>query len=222
VTDPIVSVVIPVYNRRRHVEEAVRSVEAQTFPSWELIVVDDGSTHDTVAALRAIATRHRVLRRANGGCAAARNTGVAAARGRYVAFLDSDDLWPARKLEIQVPLLDADAALDHVFGQQEYFSDEPAYAHLAGRRSPGALAGTLLTRRESFARVGPMPDVRMGEFVQWMTLCRAAGLRERMLDDVLLLRRVHAGNCVHDAEGLAASRMDAVREKLRRARAAGG
>lgn len=214
--DPAVSVVIPVFNRRQHLEEAVGSVEAQTFASWELIVVDDGSTDDTAEALGSIAGRgHRVLRRANGGCGAARNTGIAAARGRFVAFLDSDDLWPAGKLERQVAVLEAEPGVDHVFGVQEYFTDEPEIAHLAGQRHAAYLASAVLTRRGSFARIGPMPEVRMGEFLRWMTLSRAAGLRERMLDEVVVHRRVHRGNSVRDEARFAASRMEFVKDRLR-------
>jgi Glycosyl transferase family 2 len=94
---PLFSVIIPVYNRANLVGSALDSVLAQDFSDYELIVVDDGSTDQTAEVIGRYAAEHpgRIisLRQSNGGPGAARNTGIAAARGRYVAFLDSDDLW---------------------------------------------------------------------------------------------------------------------------------
>lgn len=99
----MVSVVIPTFNRRAVVREAVASACAQRDVAGEIIVVDDGSSDDTTAALRAeFGTRIHVLRTANRGVAAARNAGVAASNGELIAFLDSDDLWRADKLATQV------------------------------------------------------------------------------------------------------------------------
>jgi GT2 family glycosyltransferase len=102
---PEVSVVIPTYNRRALVVEAVGSVLAQTFPDYELIVVDDGSTDGTAQALAKYDARLRLVSQLHRGVAAARNRGAAAAGGRYLAFLDSDDLWLPRKLERQMAYL---------------------------------------------------------------------------------------------------------------------
>src|SRR5512139_3834983 len=99
---PLVSVVIPTYNRAWCLRQAVDSVLAQEFGDFELIVVDDGSTDATADLLAAYADRIRVLRQANHGVSAARNAGIAAARGGLFAFLDSDDIWLSRKLSTQV------------------------------------------------------------------------------------------------------------------------
>ena len=104
-TTPVVSIVVPCFNRAGLVGQVVESVRRQTLCEWELIVVDDGSSDDLPAALRSAQAdaRVRLIRHeVNRGVSAARNTGIAAARGRFVAFLDSDDEWLPRKLELQL------------------------------------------------------------------------------------------------------------------------
>ncbi|GIX46766.1 MAG: glycosyl transferase [Candidatus Tectimicrobiota bacterium] len=103
--EPLVSVVIPTYNRAAMLREAIASVLAQTYRHWELIVVDDGSQDDTPAVVQAFGSQLTYLRQAHAGVSAARNRGAAAARGELLAFLDSDDLWLPQKLAAQVALL---------------------------------------------------------------------------------------------------------------------
>ena len=97
----MVSIVIPCYNRAWILEEAIRSVFDQHFQDFELIVVDDGSTDDT-AELLAAYPRIRTTRQDHAGVSSARNLGISLARGTYIAFLDSDDLWLPEKLSAQV------------------------------------------------------------------------------------------------------------------------
>jgi GT2 family glycosyltransferase len=98
---PEVSVIIPTYNRCEMVREAIASVLAQTFQDFELIVVDDGSDDGTCEMVREFSSAHYVFQE-NRGVSAARNHGAALSRGRLLAFLDSDDFWQPRKLEMQV------------------------------------------------------------------------------------------------------------------------
>ena len=103
---PRVSVIIPTYNRASWVAEAVASVLAQTYRAFEVLVVDDGSTDGTLESLAPVLNQVKVLRLSSRrGVAAARNLGVAAARGEWVAFLDSDDLWLPEKLARQMAFL---------------------------------------------------------------------------------------------------------------------
>jgi len=102
---PVVSVIIPTFNRWPFVGAAVESVLAQSYADFEIIVVDDGSTDGTVAEFSKFGSHLRLLCQPNRGVAAARNYGVSEARGRYLAFLDSDDLWLPRKLEIQTAFM---------------------------------------------------------------------------------------------------------------------
>lgn len=103
---PTVSVVLPTYNRAHLIERAIRSLLVQTFEDWELLVVDDGSTDDTEEVIRRFNdVRMRYVRHeVNRGAPAARNTGIKASRGEYVALLDSDDEWVPEKLRLQVDI----------------------------------------------------------------------------------------------------------------------
>ena len=102
----IVSIIIPTHNRWRWLREAIASVLSQSYRNFEVIVVDDGSTDDTDAKLAGFRSDVRVLRQEQKGVSAARNHGVSVARGRYLAFLDSDDLWLPEKLKVQTEFMD--------------------------------------------------------------------------------------------------------------------
>ncbi|MBM4262087.1 MAG: glycosyltransferase [Deltaproteobacteria bacterium] len=104
---PLVSVIIPTYNRWPWVGEAIDSVLRQTFADFELIVVDDGSTDETESRLAHYGTRVQVISQVKGGVSSARNRGVRASRGKYLAFLDSDDIWLPRKLEQQIAFMES-------------------------------------------------------------------------------------------------------------------
>lgn len=109
---PLVSVIIPTYNRWPMIGEAVKSVVDQSCPDFEIIVIDDGSTDRTVEWLERGDGRLKVHSQPRSGVAAARNAGVARARGKYIAFLDSDDLWRTEKLAEQVAFMERTPAAD--------------------------------------------------------------------------------------------------------------
>ena len=97
---PKVSVIIPTYNRSKLVKEAVESVLAQSYTDFEILVIDDGSTDDTRSVIEQIPdSRIRYYYKENSGCSGARNFGLVRAKGEYIAYLDSDDLWPENYLE---------------------------------------------------------------------------------------------------------------------------
>src|SRR5579864_9295071 len=109
-SSPLVSVIMPAYNAAAHIAEAIRSVVAQTYTNWELVVVDDGSTDGTgaiVAGLDLPTEKLHYIAQANAGDGAARNRAITEARGELIAFLDSDDIWEPARLERQIAVIAA-------------------------------------------------------------------------------------------------------------------
>ncbi|MCC5809422.1 MAG: glycosyltransferase family 2 protein [Ectothiorhodospiraceae bacterium] len=140
VSDPAtgVSVITPAHNAVTHLRETVASVAAQALPVLEHIVVDDGSTDGTLALLEQLQEEHphlEVVRQRNRGAGAARNTGIEAARGRYIAFLDSDDVWLPGKLASQVGFMGQSGA---VFTYGDYVEAEYGTGRELKRHSPPA------------------------------------------------------------------------------------
>ena len=117
-TQPLVSVVIPTYNRKNKVVEAINSVISQNFESIEILVIDDGSTDGTAEFLTSLSLPITVITKSNGGVSSARNTGIKASKGKYVAFLDSDDLWLPGKLAAQVDFLNNHPEIPLVYTDQ--------------------------------------------------------------------------------------------------------
>jgi glycosyltransferase involved in cell wall biosynthesis len=201
VTDPsAVSAVIPVFNGERHLAAAIESVLLQRPRPLELIVVDDGSTDGSAAVARRF-PEVRYHHQGNGGIGAARNRGLALARGAFVAFLDADDVWTQGKLARQLEAFAVDPTLDIVSGHVEQFLS-PELDEAVARRIrppdgllPGHAFGAMLIRRAAFDRVGPVSTVReKAECVDWCLRASDLGLRLRMLPDVVLRRRLHAAN----------------------------
>ena len=102
-TSPLVSVIMPAYNSKQTIAGSVKSVIAQTYTHWELIVVDDGSTDNTAKVITDMNhPQIRVINQQNGGQSSARNHGIRLAKGDYIAFLDADDYWLEKKLDYQI------------------------------------------------------------------------------------------------------------------------
>ena len=104
---PLVSIIMPAYNASAFIAEAIRSVLDQTYSNWELIIVDDGSTDETPLVVRSfVDKRVKYIRKERQGQSAARNTAMQRASGVYLSFLDADDLFLPRKLELQIKYLE--------------------------------------------------------------------------------------------------------------------
>ena len=130
-TTPLVSVIVPLFNCEPYVQEALDSVLQQDIDDLEIVAVDDGSTDATLDIVRAFGPRVRLLRQRNLGPAAARNCAVRASRGRYLAFIDADDLWRSGKLQAQLEYLEAGGDCPIVFTQFAYWRPDASGCYLA-------------------------------------------------------------------------------------------
>ncbi|MFN8024896.1 MAG: glycosyltransferase family 2 protein [Acidimicrobiia bacterium] len=201
---PTVSVVISCFDRERYVAEAITSVVDQELPAGdvlEVIVVDDGSTDRSVEIARSFGPPVVVVEQENRGAAGASNTGIRTARGEFVAFCDSDDLWLPGKLVAQ---LDAarQGGHDLVFGLLEEFLSPELDPEVVRTRPlrpplPGTVPSCALVRRSLFDddRLGLFDEtLANGAWVNWYTRVRAADLPEVTLDRVVSRRRIHEHN----------------------------
>jgi glycosyltransferase involved in cell wall biosynthesis len=216
-SDPLVSVVIPVWNAAAFIGETVKSVLQQTFTDYELIVVNDGSpdTPELEAVLCPYRDSLKYLREGHKGAAAARNAGLRVARGTFAAFLDADDSWLPTYLDRQVAFLKAHPDVDLVYANARITGDSPlagrTYMQTAPSRGPVTLKNLLslrcnvltsgvVVRRSLVADVGMFDETiaRGHDFDLWIRLARR-GARLACHRQVLLLRRIHASNLSGDA-----------------------
>jgi len=208
----MISIVVPAYNRSATIRASVESVLRQTYSTFELLVVDDASTDDTVEQVEAIGdARIRVVRHSqNRGVSAARNTGIREARGIWVAFQDSDDEWLPRKLEKQMAELEASTPDTvgvycgmvvvgrHFQGKgdrrQVLYIPNARLTTVAGQIMTTLLAAnlastqTLIVRREKLLEVGGF-DEDLPALVDWDCMLRLARLGPfRFVDEPLVLQ----------------------------------
>ena len=221
---PIVSVLIPTYNGAATLAETLASVFAQSFADFEVIVIDDGSTDATPDVLAAAGdSRLRVVRQPNAGISAARNRGIAEARGEFIALLDHDDLWPADKLAWQVAALQADPAAVMAYGWTEQFGEGGGPAPIphapAGevgdaflRHNWIASPGQTLIRADALRTVGGFDPTLWGAD-DWDLYVRLAAAGPFVYQPkIALLYRIHATNSSRDWRRMRAN-LRAVRRK---------
>lgn len=225
-----VSVVIPVRNRQSRIGRAIDSVLAQTRPAAEVIVIDDQSSDGTIDVVRRYSDRVRVLHGTGRGAYAARNAAIRVATSPLIAFLDSDDAWLPRKLEMQLPLFD-DPEVGVVFGNAVVVREKNGVGIPGGttfdRTPPGGatpkdfLRGnfisftTTVVRRECFETCGFFDERLSADYLAFFRMARryrfayvAAPVAEYVL---------HAGNWSGDLEASLRSRLELFGEELERA-----
>jgi len=214
---PLVSIITPAFNAEGHLPAALASVLEQTFVDWELIVVNDGSTDGTAAFLDTLDHPSiRVINQSNGGVSAARNTGLDAARGRYVTFLDADDRLPPDALAIRTRFLDDNPSVDIVNGGvkvtrgrkciRRYSPDlgERLLIDSLARLEEGVFFGvTYMLRRD---RIGghrfPVGLGHCEDLIFFLTLAQSAGLRYGAVADTVYEYRITPGSAMSNLDGI--------------------
>ena len=195
----LVSVIMPIWNNRTHVADAVAGVVDQQYEPIELILVDDGSADGSGDLARRAAPDATYIRQSNLGSSAARNRGVEAAAGTYLAFCDADDRWRFPKLARQLDLLRADPELTAVVCRVDEIVD-PGARESARLREPrsnvvGYLPSALVITRGAFAAIGPFDEtLRVASWAAWWTRYRDLDGQFDVVEEVLVERRLHAGN----------------------------
>jgi glycosyltransferase involved in cell wall biosynthesis len=188
-SQPLISIVIPAYNRADKIEASIKSVQDQTYPHWEIIVSDDGSKDNTKAVVeKAMVRDHRIQlisREKNAGAQAARNAGIRASKGEWIAFLDSDDQWLPDSLERRlkiamrenVPVVHSNAYILHPGREKEIYRVPP----LAGQVYQKVLCGEgpmfpcLLVKKSALEQIGLL-DESIPSYQEWDTAIRLAKL----------------------------------------------
>lgn len=185
---PAVSIIIPTYNLAAYIVETIDSALAQTYRDFEIIVINDGSTDDTEERITPFRERIVYIKQKNGGVMAARNAGLRAARGRYIALLDGDDIWQPRFLEVLVGMLESDPALSVAYPNAWYLGSPKYDGKLHQDVFPVAepvtfdrvlrrecyIFGSLVFRREVIDEVGGYDESLQGQgaedFELWLRM----------------------------------------------------
>ena len=222
--NPLVSVIIPVYNGERFLTAAIQSALDQDYNAFEVIVVDDGST-DCTAQIAQSYKDVRYIYQPNQGHGAARNTGIEASQGELLAFLDADDVWDSRKLSVQVSYL-----IDHpdigyvVAGIRNFIEpgvERPSWVteKMLEDISKGHIASALVVRRTVMDQVGAFDTSYLfADVVDWFLRAGDTGIPMVSLPDVLLYRRVHDANQSYEERAKELEYLMVARMSLRRKR----
>lgn len=204
--DPLISVIVITYNRGHFLKDALESIKRQTFKDYEIVLVDDGSTDNTKEIVKEY-PEIRYIYQEHGGISKARNRAVKAAKGKWIATLDSDDLWKEDKLQKQVDYLYAHPDCRIVFTKFRNFTDIPD-DELDERQQellqividwclPTALIDISL-----FDEIGLFDEVmEYSEDTDWVFRLKFYRINvEHCVDEVLYLRRVHSSNITTSRE----------------------
>lgn len=220
---PLVSVIIPVYNGEKFIEEAVENVLSQNYPAIEIIVINDGSTDNTDQIIRGLKTDVRYFDRQNTGPSMARNSGIKDASGKYIAFLDVDDLWPENNLSLLVQELEINPELDVVRGYAQLFRNtvngEKEYLGNP-KEAYRFYIGAGLYRASVFGKVGLFdPTLLFGEDTDWYNRAVEKRISIKWLDEVTLFVRRHGDNMTEGRDIVELNKLKTIKKALDRKRA---
>lgn len=186
-TDHLISIIIPAYNRAYKISDAIKSIQAQTYQNWELIVVDDGSKDNIKEVMHQVCAKDNriqfIRHNHNRGAQAARNTGIKMAKGEWIAFLDSDDQWLPESLTLRMEVARRDnVAVVHSGAYIQHNGKAPEIYHLPAwsgniyrniLAKEGPVFPALLVKKKALERIGYL-DERITAYQEWDTCIRLA------------------------------------------------
>jgi len=196
---PLIDVIIPVHNGEEFLAQALDSIRNQTYTDHTTIVVDDAST-DTTAAIARSFDGVSVVQPGRVRPAGALNAGLGTSTAGYLAFLDTDDLWTPKKLELQIRYLLENQGVDAVFGATHQFTSSKSVAtaetmQWLGEPQVSFSLQSLLIKRDSLFKVGQFnTDPHINHLIDWYSRALSENLIFKWIPDTLVYRRVHAQN----------------------------
>jgi glycosyltransferase involved in cell wall biosynthesis len=199
---PLVSIILPVFNTEKYVAQAIQSVLDQSYKNLEIICINDGSSDNSLEIVKSFGDKIIIVDlEKNSGIAAARNEGIKIAHGDYLAFMDSDDLWTPNKIELQMNEFEKNPQLQISFTYFNCFlspdlSDEIKNTHYCPPDpAPGYISATAVVKTEFFKLVGMFdPKWRVGEFIDWYSRAQSMNATTSIIPEICLLRRIHGTN----------------------------
>jgi glycosyltransferase involved in cell wall biosynthesis len=208
---PLVTVIIPAYNAARFLPATINSVQQQTYANWELLIINDGSTDDTVEVVKKYQEKNpciQLINQCNQGVSQARNLGIEKSQGQFIAFLDADDQWHPDKIQQHIKHFQFHPRLGVSFSQVEILNQagEPTGQVSSSRlhhlkpehllsENPTTTTSNWVVRREVFAQVGGFaPDMSYSEDLEWLLRVMCTGVWEiEGINQVLTRYRTSSG-----------------------------
>ena len=221
---PLVSIIIPVYNGGQYLAKTLESIVSQDYHPFETIVVDDGSTDNSANVAQAY-KNVRYIYQDNQGVPIARNTGIDAALGEFVAFSDQDDLWTANKLKLQAEYLIEHPDIDYVISKKRLFLEpgveRPSWLkkELLENDQLAYTPSALVARKSAFEKIGQFDtNFQTASDVEWFFRAKDAKIPMAIIPEVLVIKRIHAENQSYHVNALHKEYLKLVRASIHKQR----
>jgi glycosyltransferase involved in cell wall biosynthesis len=212
---PLISVVIPAYNAQKYITEAISSVWAQKYSAIEIIVVNDGSTDQTLAKLQQ-EKNIQIISQENKGQAAARNAGILRAKGSLIALFDADDVWMPNHISLMLPYLIDESGYDFVRGMIVHARNIGAPdQQFSIPMFMDPLVGACLYKKSVFDNIGLFDEqMRQGEDFDWNIRLSEAGCKEKRIEQPVLFYRRHETNLTNEESFRSGGQARALQKKI--------
>jgi len=201
--NPLVSIIIPVYNGEQFIREAIDSVLAQTYRPIEIIVVDDGSQDNTAKIIKSYPQVTYIYQK-NSGHGVAKNTGIQHSKADYLSFLDADDLWDAQKIEIQMNYILNNPEIEYVicnmknFYQPDCIQNQEIKEKFPDDEQACYTPSGLLIRKAVISKIGGFkPEILEANDTDWHFRAKDEGIHMANVNKLLVHRRIHKSNLSH-------------------------